>query len=92
MMALPISALPYVVPSGKLGRMKFPLTCAKRVSGEFCFDIHGSHQLLASSHLRECDKILLRRTSDVSFAEWMDCASAFGHEGTALRRPVHRLR
>ena len=28
--------------------------------GEFSFDTYGSHQLLASSHLRERDNMLLR--------------------------------
>ena len=32
----------------------------KEFRSEFCFDIYGSHQLLASSHLRKPDKVLLR--------------------------------
>ena len=32
----------------------------KGFRGGLCFDIYGSHQLLASSHLRERDKMLLR--------------------------------
>ena len=31
----------------------------KGLRGEFCFDTYGSHQLLASSHLRERDNMLL---------------------------------
>ena len=37
---------------------------------EFCFDVHGSHQLLASSHLRERDKMLLRAILSLVGLEW----------------------
>ena len=32
----------------------------KGFRGGFCFDVYGSHQLLASSHLRERDRMLFR--------------------------------
>ena len=52
----------FEVPFGRPGNIKQLLICSngKGFGVFFGFDVHGSHHLLVSSHLRERDKMLLR--------------------------------
>ena len=60
MMAVPFQHFRSAVWQAWQDKVATDLCKRKGFRGEFCFDILGSHQQLASSHLREWDKMLLR--------------------------------